>query len=330
MENTTRNALEVNESALQEVLTPPDNGRGHPPTQQGTGVTEAVQAPPRSPQPGPGDPSGAGSSRRAESGRRGGEAPKKRGTQFFVTLCHWSMVVLLGISLLSGMRAGWEFVDSPLGGADGVWSAMLHAIAPKATLFGVNLLTLHVMSVWFLLLTAGIYTVYMFRTGHKRRLRTGGRDLKSILKALQTGGFWSNKGALWSANVLVYWVGFVSILVLIVTGLALYRVDWGWFAYLGGYGTVRFLHSLTAYLLVPYTILHGLLQWCFGTFWSIFKARFHRPLVIAGCIGAVVALPAVIGLYTRSEAPTTLMARYLAGTYRPRSLMAIQMTRSGA
>ena len=73
------------------------------------------------------------------------------------------MVVLLGISLLSGMRAGWEFVDSPLGGADGVWSAMLHAIAPKATLFGVNLLILHVMSVWFLLLTAGIYTVYTDR-----------------------------------------------------------------------------------------------------------------------------------------------------------------------
>src|SRR5919109_2229304 len=89
----------------------------------------------------------------------------------FVTICHWGMVILLTLNLLSGMRIGWGYVESPLGGATGTWGALIAAIAPKGTMFGINLLTLHVMLAFFMLLVAGVYVGYLVRSRTTRRLR---------------------------------------------------------------------------------------------------------------------------------------------------------------
>ncbi len=67
------------------------------------------------------------------------KTPRKRKTHFFVTFSHWSMVVLLALSLLTGMRLGWGYMESWLGGPNGIWAALLNAIAPSGTLLGVNL-----------------------------------------------------------------------------------------------------------------------------------------------------------------------------------------------
>ena len=42
-------------------------------------------------------------------------APRSPRAQLFVTISHWSMVVLLTLSLLSGMRIGWGYVESAAG-----------------------------------------------------------------------------------------------------------------------------------------------------------------------------------------------------------------------
>jgi hypothetical protein len=227
----------------------------------------------------------------------------------FVTICHWGVVILLTLNLLSGMRIGWGYVESPLGGATGTWGALIAAIAPKGTMFGINLLTLHVMLAFFMLLVAGVYVGYLVRSRTTRRLQVTRQDLQKLLAGLRTGNFWRNKPALWSANLLVYWLAFLFICVLVATGVALYRLDWGLSTVLGGYNLMRALHAFVAYLLVPYVFLHMVLQWCFGRFWTIFKAHLLRPHIRAGLFSLSLTLPVIAGLHLLNALPTTLTVK---------------------
>jgi Ethylbenzene dehydrogenase/Prokaryotic cytochrome b561 len=250
----------------------------------------------------------------ANDGRRASQAPgveRRRAPRFpraqlFVALCHWAMVALLTLSLLTGMRIGWSYVASPLGGSIGAWGAALGAISPKGTLLGVNLITLHVVSAFGMLLVAGVYVGYLRRSRASRRLEVTGQDLRKLTRGIRAGGFWRNKAALWSANLLVYWASFAMIAVLILTGVALYRLDWGLSTVLGGYDAARLAHGIVAYLLVPYTILHVTLQWFFGRFWTIFKTQLYRPHVRAGIVSLALAVPVIVGLYVWNEVPETL------------------------
>src|SRR5947208_3145866 len=49
------------------------------------------------------------------------------------------------------------------------------------------------------------------------------KGLSTLTQGLHAGGFWRNKGVLWSANLLVYWLAFTSIIILAVTRVALYQ-----------------------------------------------------------------------------------------------------------
>ena len=96
------------------------------------------------------------------------------------------------------------------------------------------------------------------------------------------------------------------IAVLTVTGFALYWLDLGIAAVLGGYDLMRLLHAVVSYLLIPYTILHGTLQWFFGRFWTIFKVQIWRPHVLAGLVALAVATPIAAGAYFLDGMPSTL------------------------
>jgi thiosulfate reductase cytochrome b subunit len=243
--------------------------------------------------------------------------PRSAKAHLFVTICHWSMVLLLGLSLLTGMRLGWGYNESPLGGAEGTWGALLQKISPKGTLFGVNLITLHVVLAFAMLAVVTVYVGYLIRSRATRRLKWTRQDALTLVRGL-TVDFLKNKRALWSANLLVYWISFAMIGVLVVTGLALYRVDLGLSSALGGYDLMRLLHGLVAYLLIPYTVLHALLQWFFGRFWTIFKAQLWAPHVRAGVVGLAIAIAVVAAVYYRDDRTETLTApRFGAGTAAP-------------
>jgi thiosulfate reductase cytochrome b subunit len=223
----------------------------------------------------------------------------------FVTLCHWAMVMLLGLSFITGMRIGWGYLESPFR-----WlSLRLASIAPKGSLLGVNIITLHVVLAFFMLGVAGIYVAYMFRSGASRRMRVTRQTFQRLRRGAFEHGLKWNKSSLWVSNLLVYWVGFTFVFVLILTGIALYRLDWGLSSLLGGYGTARWLHSLLAYLLLPYIVLHMVLQWCFGRFWTIFKAQSYAPHIRAGLHGVALILPLAVAFYVVNEMPVTLTAK---------------------
>jgi thiosulfate reductase cytochrome b subunit len=231
----------------------------------------------------------------------------------FVTICHWTMVALLAISLFSGMRLGWGYEESPLGGREGFWGTLLGSLSPKGTLFGINLVDLHVYSAFLVLLVAGVYVGYLVRSGATRRLSVKGETFQKLVTGLRSGNFLRNKAALWSVNLLIHWVAFLFIALLTLTGVALYRVDLGLYTVLGGYDTSRLLHGLIAYLLIPYTIIHALLQWWFGQFWSIFKAHIWWPHIRAGMVALSICTPIVVAIYFVNSIPTTLTVPQLSG-----------------
>ena len=88
---------------------------------------------------------------------------------------------------------------------------------------------------------AGIYTAYMFRSGASRRLRVSRQTFERLRQGAFERGLKWNKSSLWSSNLLVYWIGFAFVVVLVLTGIAIYRVDWGGYALFGGYDTSRWI-----------------------------------------------------------------------------------------
>jgi hypothetical protein len=179
-------------------------------------------------------------------------------------------------------------------------------------------MTVHNVGAWLLLIDVVVYIVYLFHSGALKRLRLTLGDIQTLKQAADKGGFWESKQALWSANLAVYWFGFLSIFILLVSGIALYRVDLGWHHYMGGYRMTHVLHGLFTYLFLPFTFIHVLLQWQFGTFWSIFKASFYGRHLAAGCLGLILASGAVSGLYTWNQLPVTLKVNRLpAGQKAP-------------
>jgi hypothetical protein len=246
----------------------------------------------------------------SEADRR--RVPRTPRAHLFVTICHWSMTVLLAVALLTGMRLGWGYLEGPLAGLGEPWTALLGRISPKGTFLGVNLIILHVTSSFLMLLVAGVYVGYLIRSRTTARLQVNRADLRKLWTGIRSGQFLKSRPALWSANVLVYWGSFLFIAVLVLTGVALYRLDWGIAQALGGYSTTRLVHALLAYLLLPLVLLHAVLQWLFGRFWTIFKAVVHRPHVLAGLAAFGVMVPVVAGAYYWNGLPATLTVQRIA------------------
>ncbi len=141
------------------------------------------------------------------------------------------MVILITLSFVTGIRLTWGFQDAPLRS----WSLLFEAIAPKGAFLGINIITLHVVLSFFMIGVIGIYVAYMFCSGAARRLRLSGQTFQRLRQGAFVRGLRWTKSALWSGNLLVYWLGFAFLLALTLTGLAIYRVDWGLSSLLGGY-----------------------------------------------------------------------------------------------
>jgi hypothetical protein len=52
-----------------------------------------------------------------------------------------------------------------------------------------------------------------------------------------------------------------------------------------------------------------LLQWCFGRFWTIFKAHLYASHIRAGLFGLAITLPIIVGFYLGDQLPTTLVVK---------------------
>src|SRR5207247_10779328 len=98
----------------------------------------------------------------------------------------------------------------------------------------------------------------------------------------------------------------------------MYGLDWALSTALGGYGSTRLLHGLTAYSLLPLVVLHVVMQWFFGRFWAIFKAQLYRSHVRAGLVSVAVIVPVIGGIYLWNSLPATLSVKYMSAKQTPR------------
>jgi hypothetical protein len=243
--------------------------------------------------------------------------PRRGESQLPHTFGKVSLEDILALNLISGMRIGWGYDQSPFATMRGPLGALFSALSPASTMFGLNVITLHVWSAFFMLLVTGVYVGYLFRSGTARKLRVTRSDLRKLGVGLRSGHFWRHKPALWSANLLVYWVAFLFIGVLTLTGVVLYRLDLGLSGALGGYDVVRLMHTVVGYLLIPYTVLHAVLQWFFGRFWTIFKTQIWGRHVLAGVLGLLIAAPLAVAAYYVDAVPETLTVSRITGPAPP-------------
>ena len=137
----------------------------------------------------PDDPHGV------QYGRRSSDKPATRKSQFFVTFCHWSMVALLIIETATGMRMGWGYAESPLGGPAGFWSPLLNSLAPRGEFFGFNIMTVHNICAWLLLIDVIVYLVYLFRSSAFKRIKVSNSDIQTVKQFADKGDFWQSKKA---------------------------------------------------------------------------------------------------------------------------------------
>src|SRR5207245_9545401 len=129
------------------------------------------------------------------------------------------------------------------------------------------------------------------------RLRVSSHELHDLCTCVRTRLLCRDKPALGCANVTIYWLFFLCIAVMVVTGIAMSRLDWGLSTAMGGYGSTRLLHGLTAYSLLPLVVLHVVMQWFFGRFWAIFKAQLYRSHVRARLVTVAVIVPVIGVIY---------------------------------
>ena len=118
------------------------------------------------------------------------KTPTTAKAHLFVGICHWSMVLLIVLSILSGMRIGWGYIESSFGGETGIWADLLTMIAPKGTMFGINLIELHVSLVFFMLAVAVLYVIYLLRSRTVARWRITSRDIEKLQEGLREKNFW--------------------------------------------------------------------------------------------------------------------------------------------
>lgn len=151
-----------------------------------------------------------------------------RKTDFGTVLLHWTLVALLTIATLTGLRIA---LDSP---HDMTWLHGFDWILPQSIVW-----TAHIPVGTALIALAISYTIYLVKSGLARRVRP---DL-SRLKGL-TGRAAARYGAI---NLLLYWVLFVSLMVQLVTGTMLYIGYGGWAAE---------LHLIFTWVIIGYVPCH--------------------------------------------------------------------------
>lgn len=202
-------------------------------------------------------------------------------SDLFTFVVHWAMVGALIVSLLTGLRIAVDYADSITGSI----SRWMVAILPEGAV-----ITWHLLSSWTLFVLGVAYVVFLWKSRQAARVVADRSVIQSVRTARQRGRLWTDRSAWFAINRLLYQIAFFLLVLMALTGLALYTGQT-----LGlGVRSVATVHGLAAYGILAYVLFHMLAQFKAGTFWKIFKPRFvHVAVASAAGIVAVIAVGAV-------------------------------------
>ena len=203
--------------------------------------------------------------------RYGRPIPKPPRSDIATIILHWSMTIAMVLSLITGLRIS----------ADHEGAVIAKWFEP--ILLQGEIWSLHVYSALALTVCIVAYTLYMLRSGLKRRISLRKTVVFSVPVAPKLR---------WGAtNVILHWVLFAAVTTMVVTGV---------FLFLGYGGWLVTVHYVAALVSVGYIVAHlfshfmygGLQQWL-RLFRPMRLARTRamreRPVLIAGAVALVVA-----------------------------------------
>jgi hypothetical protein len=203
---------------------------------------------------------------------RGG--PRIDGPTF---IFHWGLVVVLGVSLSTGLRIASDHAE----GLAGIPSRLILWLLPEG-----RVIELHVTSSWLVTFVALAYGLFLHRSRLARRVALEGVHLRTLDRARRSPRR-ALDGVAWSAvNRLLFQLAFALIGVIAVTGWMLYNQT-----YLGAsMYWVTTLHGLAAWSIVGYVVLHVVTVVKVGTFWKMLRPRPRHvlPGVLSACGTAVI------------------------------------------
>jgi cytochrome b subunit of formate dehydrogenase len=176
---------------------------------------------------------------------------RTRKTDYGTVVLHWILVAALAVAFMTGLRIATETPGR-------AWINRLDGLLPQQSAW-----TLHMQAGVILATVTVAYIIYLVKSGLKRRVELDATRLQS----LRRGG-----SARWGAfNVILYWVFFISMLVLIVTGGSLYL------SYSAGTDALL-LHWYASWVLPGFLLLHVLSHYAAGGVAQLLRIMRPAPL----------------------------------------------------
>jgi hypothetical protein len=162
---------------------------------------------------------------------------RQRKTDYGTIILHWTFVAAFAVALVTGLRIATETPDR-------TWINLFDAILPRDSVW-----IAHMQAAVVLVAVAIGYVVYMLRSGLGRRVQ--------LDKVRLRGLFSRGQPRLSAVIALMYWIFFVTMTGLLVSGGALY------FGFYSGYD-VAMLHWVGTWVILAFVVLHVLTQFKSG------------------------------------------------------------------
>src|SRR6266446_1007448 len=161
---------------------------------------------------------------------------RKRKTDYGTIILHWLLVVAFGVAFVTGMRIASEAPERS-------WINSFDAVLPQ------NVWVMHMQAAVVLVAVSLAYAIYIIRSGLGRRIRLDEVRLRGLVGRGQ-----ARRGA---ANIVLYWIFFVTMLALMTSGGLMY------FGYFAGRDMAT-LHWYGTWVILGFASLHILAHFRIG------------------------------------------------------------------
>jgi hypothetical protein len=176
---------------------------------------------------------------------------RPRKTDYGTVILHWLFVAAFAVALFSGLRIATE---SP----ERTWINLFDVLLPRNSVW-----TAHMQAAVALVALALAYTVYVIRSGLGRRIQLDRVRLRGL--------FGRGQSRLSAVNACLYWIFFVTMLALLVSGGLLY------FGLYSGYD-VAMLHWVGTWVILVFAALHVVTQYKSGGAAQLLRIFRPAPL----------------------------------------------------
>lgn len=173
---------------------------------------------------------------------------RQRKTDYGTIILHWTFVAAFAVALVTGLRIATETPDR-------TWINWFDLVLPRDSVW-----IAHMQAAIVLVAVAIGYIVYMLRSGLGRRVQLDRVRLRGL--------FGRGQARLGAVIALMYWIFFIAMSGLLVSGGLLY------FGFYSGYD-VAMLHWVGTWVILAFVVLHVLTQYRSGGASQL--VRIFRP-----------------------------------------------------